>query len=292
MPRSSVALRRCPIRPGWWTRLWCAQDAEVYENGRRSGTKRWCAEGFPGRFRLPPGRVPGGERRRQGWSLGFRGGAKWGWSRSGERAGLGGTGAHVFGDAAVSDGAWVFEQAKVFGEAEISGQARVFEYAQVFDNSRVADQASVYGSALVFSSSDSEYVLGMTEREENLYTPVFAPHDVARVWWTESNATRHHWRFPIDSVRSWLGQERVPAIEEWENDPRSSGMGDTGVSGRPTSIIDGAEVFSGARVWGESTILGTARIEGWVSGGSYIFADICQGYWLNDITFADDDVDC
>ncbi len=220
-----------------------------------------------------------------------------GWSEMGvepvqRRAGLGGTGAHVFGDAAVSDGAWVFEQAKVFGEAEISGQARVYEQAQVFDNSRVADQASVYGSALVFSSSDSEYVLGMTEREENLYTPVFAPHDVARVWWTESNATRHHWRFPIDSVRSWLGQERVPAIEEWENDPRSSGMGDTGVSGRPTSIIDGAEVFSGARVWGESTILGTARIEGWVSGGSYIFADICQGYWLNDITFADDDVDC
>ncbi|WP_420639781.1 hypothetical protein [Candidatus Poriferisocius sp.] len=209
-----------------------------------------------------------------------------GWSEVGvepvrQRAGLGGTGAHVFGDAAVSDGAWVFEQAKVFGEAEISGQARVFEYAQVFDNSRVADQASVYGSALVFSSADSEYVSGMSKNGEHLYTLVFSLDDVARVWWTDSSAHGSPWEHGIDEVRLWLEFRGLLNAEEQEGLSASGDEDRLEVAGQPTQVLDSAAVFGEARVWGESVVLNGAEIEGWLSGGSRTSGDLCQGIWLN-----------
>ncbi|WP_420639780.1 hypothetical protein [Candidatus Poriferisocius sp.] len=220
-----------------------------------------------------------------------------GWSEVGmepvrRRAGLGGTGAHVFGDAIVSDGSWVFEQAKVFGEAEISGRARVYEHAQVFDNSRVADQASVYGSALVFSSAASEFVSAVLEGGERPFHPVYDPEDVARVWWTDSHLSGQWWIYPIEEVRYELERYGTPTIEERDAPSSSHGIGNRKSSGQPTSIVDRAEVFGGGRVWGESTILGIATIEGWVSGGSRIVADLCQDFWLNGVTNSSNDVAC
>ncbi len=84
--RRFSAVHRCPMMPRSWTRPWCVWERKCLGT-LWSGTKRWCVAGFPGRFRLPPGVVPGKERRRQGWSVGFRGGAKWGWSRSGGERG-------------------------------------------------------------------------------------------------------------------------------------------------------------------------------------------------------------
>ena len=220
-----------------------------------------------------------------------------GWSEVGmepirQRRGLSSTGAHVFGDAAVSGQAWVFEQAKVFGQGEISDQARVYEHAQVFDNSRVSDNASVFGRALVFSEAASEFVSGTSNDRENEYTAVFSPGDVARVWWTESNAHRHHWAHPKDYVRDWLEQYGLPTFEEWKDHPEYSHLTGSKMAVMPTSIVNHGQVFGSAKVWGESSILGTARIEGWVSGGSRIVGDLCQDYWLNDITHISTDIGC
>ncbi len=84
--RRFSAVHRCPMMPRSWTRPWCVWERRCMGT-LWSRMRRWCVAGFPGRFRLPPGVVPGEERRWQGWSVGFRGGAKWGWSRSGGERG-------------------------------------------------------------------------------------------------------------------------------------------------------------------------------------------------------------
>ena len=87
--------------------------AEVYGNAVVEDEAEVCGR-VPRAFSPAAwGTMPGEERRSQGWSVGFRGGAEWGWSRSGGERGWAVSGAHVFGDAIVSDGSWVFEQAKV-----------------------------------------------------------------------------------------------------------------------------------------------------------------------------------
>ncbi|WP_420639230.1 hypothetical protein [Candidatus Poriferisocius sp.] len=209
-----------------------------------------------------------------------------GWSELGtqpvrQRAGLTGTGAHVFGYAAVSDQAWVFERAKVYGEAEITDQARVYEDAQVFDYSKISDQASVYGRALVFSRADSEYVSRESEGGENHFRPIFAPNDVARMWWTDSRASGEFWALPIEGIQHKLENYGVPSVEEKEGSMESGDQSNPNVDQQATRVTDRARVFGQARVWGQSAIFGHARTEGWVSGGSIVVSRVCDDFWTN-----------
>ncbi|WP_420639784.1 hypothetical protein [Candidatus Poriferisocius sp.] len=196
------------------------------------------------------------------------------------RAGQGGTGAHLFGEAVVSGRAWVLDQARVFGEAEILDQARVYEHAQVFGYSRVSDDASVYGSALVFSSADSEYVSGMSEGGEKLFSPAFSASDVAREWETDSRAAGRFWTLPIEGIRHLLKDFEIPAKDR-KNLPDVRSQSHVDVTQQVTHVSDRASVFGQGRVWGGSSVLGNARVEGWVSGGSIVVSRVCHDFWTN-----------
>ena len=198
-----------------------------------------------------------------------------------QRAGLGGVGVHVFGDAVISDEAWVIEQAKVFGEADISDQAMVYERAQVFDNSRMADQASVFGSAFVFLRSDSEYVSGISESGEMSFSPVFTEDDMARKTWTDSHCRPHQWSYPRKLVEDTVFLEGLNLSPDCEESPSGKQLVGDRV---PTQVYGRSHVFGNSRVWGGSHIFGYAIVaeEARVSGGSEKFVGrLCGSMWIN-----------
>ncbi|WP_420637406.1 hypothetical protein [Candidatus Poriferisocius sp.] len=217
-----------------------------------------------------------------------------GWSEVGMepvhgRAGLGGTGAHVFGDAIVSDGAWVFEQAKVFGEAEISDQARVYEHAQVFDQTYVYGNARVYGNAKAFSYPWSEYISGRTGYGEPIYSPVFQQGDVALNVWTVSHLQSNEWGLSIAEIEAryvsgdWNGatiaKEDASLSDTWNK--MDGGMSNLS----PTRIYGNARAFGKALVWGSSELYGSAKVyqDARLSGGGWYYGSgrLCGTFWHN-----------
>ncbi|WP_420639777.1 hypothetical protein [Candidatus Poriferisocius sp.] len=227
-----------------------------------------------------------------------------GWSEVGmepvrRRAGLGGTGAHVFGDAIVSDGSWVFEQAKVFGEAEISGRARVFEYAQVLDDSRVHDKAQVSGKALVFGLSSSKYFVDRSSHHSESFVPIFEPDDYAVRLWTDSYHPPNGWTIlageftEFDEVQD-LDPFVAPGAEArqrefWERHEFEI------QEPMPTRVSGYVDVMGSARVWGGSQLTGPLEVSdsARISGGSTVFGGIlCGDVWLNSSRNVGIRVDC
>ena len=58
-----------------------------------------------------------------------------------------------YGDAWVSDNAWVFGYAKVFGNAKVFDDAWVYGRAQVFDSASVYNEAKLFGNAQIFGNA-------------------------------------------------------------------------------------------------------------------------------------------
>ncbi|WP_420639785.1 hypothetical protein [Candidatus Poriferisocius sp.] len=216
-----------------------------------------------------------------------------GWSEMGmepvrQRAGLGGTGAHVFGDAAVSDGAWVFEQAKVFGEAEISGQARVYEYAQVLDDSRVYDKARVSGRALVFGLSSSKYFVDRSSHHSESFVPIFEPDDYAVRLWTDSYYPPNTWLVRTSVFAEFDGVQDLDPFVNPHFDARTRSYWNPNKFGieepAPTMVSGFVNVTGSARVWSGSQLSGDVRVfeSARVSGGSTVDGGIlCADIWLN-----------
>ncbi|WP_420637405.1 hypothetical protein [Candidatus Poriferisocius sp.] len=271
--------------------------AEVYEQAQVGGEAVVCGW-VPRAFSLSAwaGAEEGAKVARMGaWVQG--------WGEVGmepvlRRAGLGAAAAQVFGESVISDGAWVFEQAKAFGKAEISDQARVYENAQVFDNSRISGQASVYGRALVFSSADSEFVSGSSSGGSNTLHSVFVQEDVARVFWTNTICPPNVWNISSNLLEESLGDGPLASTVE----PKPSMLKDAGTESQcntgtvpPTKVLGDARVYGNSRVWGGVTLSGNARIleDSRVSGGSTKFnGQICQDYWTNGISRDGTDMAC
>ncbi|WP_420639788.1 hypothetical protein [Candidatus Poriferisocius sp.] len=204
------------------------------------------------------------------------------------RAGFGSTGVHVFGDAVISDGAWVFEHAKVFGEAEISDQARVYEHAQVFDDVHVYDNAHVFGNAKVFTYSASKYVSGFNSNGEPTLSSAFEEDYVARQWWTDSQYEPHAWVTSIATVEGFF-ESGIPITEsiskespDWEDNWGS--IESELVVSDPTRVHDYARVHDNALVWGSSQVNGYSEIfqHARASGGATIYGgQLCGTDWVN-----------
>lgn len=61
--------------------------------------------------------------------------------------------AKVYGDAKVSDGAFVYNTAEVFYNAKIYGKAWIFDDAKVYENAIVSDTAWVFGNAKIYGNA-------------------------------------------------------------------------------------------------------------------------------------------
>ncbi|WP_420639231.1 hypothetical protein [Candidatus Poriferisocius sp.] len=227
-----------------------------------------------------------------------------GWSELGtqpvrQRAGLSGTGAHVFDDAAVSDQAWVFERAKVYGEAEIRDQARVYEHAQMFGKSKMYDQAQLYGSARLFQLSGDRHVVPLGDKGDEIRMPVFSLEDPARILWTNSPCFENKWLAPPETISRVLsvdnnleGNQSVGEAA-WTIDinacpEESSELKDTRVYGN-ARVYDSARVWGGSRVYGDSHVKDDARVSGGtlMPGGKY-----CDTLWINSGTWPGEFLRC
>jgi len=71
--------------------------------------------------------------------------------------------AQVYGNARVSDSAWVSGNARVYGNAQVYDDARASDSAWVYGNAQVYDDAQVYGNARVFGDTRIDRPFPTTE---------------------------------------------------------------------------------------------------------------------------------